>query len=97
MVQKSKAGKAVAPAEPDQQLVVVLIGFGAQIKKPYLPPQLPCCAHLSAGSTTGRCPSLGLVLTPMIAPLGTKRANFGHSDKKVGVCYCLTSAIVLLA
>jgi hypothetical protein len=22
----------------------------------------------------------------MIAPLGTKRANFGHSDKKVGVC-----------
>ncbi len=25
----------------------------------------------------------------MIAPFGTKRANFGHSDKKVGVCYCL--------
>jgi hypothetical protein len=22
----------------------------------------------------------------MIAPLGTKRTNFGHSDKKVGVC-----------
>jgi hypothetical protein len=49
------------------------------------PPQLPC-SHLGAGSTTGRCPSLGLVLTPMIAPFGTQRANFGHSDKKVGVC-----------
>ena len=26
----------------------------------------------------------------MIATFGTKRANFGHSDKKVGVCNCLT-------
>ena len=42
-----------------------------------------------AGSTTGRCPSRGLVLTLMIATFGTKRANFGHSDKKVGVCNCL--------
>ena len=25
----------------------------------------------------------------MIAPFRTKRANFGHSDKKVGVCNCL--------
>lgn len=25
----------------------------------------------------------------MIAPFGTKRANFGHSDKKVGVGNCL--------
>ena len=24
----------------------------------------------------------------MIATFGTKRANFGHSDKKVGVCNC---------
>jgi hypothetical protein len=54
------------------------------------PPLLLCCAHLGAGSTTGRCPSLGLVLTLMIATFGTKRANFGHSDKKVGVCNCLS-------
>jgi hypothetical protein len=25
----------------------------------------------------------------MIAPFGTKRANFGPADKKVGVCNCL--------
>ncbi len=35
---------------------------------------------------------LGLGPTPMIAPFGTKRANFGHSDKKVGVCNCLCPA-----
>jgi hypothetical protein len=29
------------------------------------------------------------VLTLIIATFGTKRANFGHSDKKVGVCNCL--------
>ena len=29
------------------------------------------------------------MLTPMIAPFGTKRANFGHSDKKVSICNCL--------
>jgi hypothetical protein len=57
---------------------------------PILAPHLLCCAHLGAGSTTGRCPSLDLVLTPMIAPFGAKRANFGHSDKKVGVCNCLS-------
>ena len=28
------------------------------------------------------------MLTLMIATFGTKRANFGHSDKKVGVCNC---------
>jgi cytochrome c biogenesis protein ResB len=27
----------------------------------------------------------------MIATFGTKRANFGHSDKKVGFCNCLFS------
>jgi hypothetical protein len=26
----------------------------------------------------------------MITSFGTKRANFGHSDKKVGVCNCLS-------
>jgi hypothetical protein len=35
-------------------------------------------------------PLTGPKLTLMIAPFGTKRANFGHSDKKVGVCNCLS-------
>jgi len=30
------------------------------------------------------------VLTLIIATFGTKRAHFGHSDKKVGVCNCLS-------
>jgi hypothetical protein len=33
---------------------------GQGIEAPYLPPHLLCCAHLGAGSTTGRRPSLGL-------------------------------------
>ena len=28
----------------------------------------------------------------MVGPFRTKRANFGHSDKKVGVCNCLSKA-----
>jgi|694.fasta_scaffold144455_3 hypothetical protein len=51
----------------------------------------------TATATTGRCPSLGLVLTLMIAPFGTKRANFGHSDKKVGVCNCLQHLLIFSA
>ena len=30
------------------------------------------------------------MLTLIIATFGTKRAHFGHSDKKVGVCNCLS-------
>jgi hypothetical protein len=37
------------------------------------------------------------VLTLMIAPFGTKRANFGHSDKKVGVCNCLQHLLIFSA
>jgi hypothetical protein len=42
-------------------------------------------------------PLTGPKLTLIIAPFGTKRANFGHSDKKVGVCNCLSGRSGLVA
>ncbi len=41
---------------------------------------------LAPGLRLAGAPHLGLVLTLLITPFGTKRANFGHSVKKVGVC-----------